>query len=148
MKFTKQQLKQIIKEELENLEEWTYGDKQKYQGSADEFGTKGIKDFRQQAGRSALHRQSFSQGSDSYSGREGLPLLGPLARFIRGDVLGIDDSMNDVFRTFHELTKNMASQSKWSGRNLKQEEIAMTLMDFIDKTFYPDSQAVVGDKEQ
>jgi len=144
MKITKQQLKQLIKEELENLEEWTYGDKQKHQGSADEFGTKGIKDFRQQSG----YRQSFSQGSDSYSGREGLPLLGPLSRFIRGDVLGIDDSMNDVFRSFHELTKNMASQSRWSGRNLNRDEIAMTLMDFIDKTFYPDSQAIVGDKEQ
>ena len=136
MKFTKQQLKQIIKEELENLEEWTYGDKSKEDF---EYGTKGIKGFRQQAGM----RHDLAQQPES-----DLTLLGPLARLIRGDVLGIDDSMNDVFRSFQELSNNIASQSKWSGRNLNRDEIAMTLMDFIDKTFYPDSQAIVGDKEQ
>ena len=136
MKFTKQQLKQIIKEELENLEEWTYGDKSKEDF---EYGNKGMRHFAQKAG----YRQKAGLGATP----EGY-VFGPLARFIRGDVLGIDDSMNDVFRTFIELTTAMAEQSKWSGTNLDQKEIAMTLMDFIDKTFYPDSQAIVGDKEQ
>ena len=131
---------ELPEEELENLEEWTYGDKEKNVGSASEYGTVGIKHS------DIARRRARQQKSASIPMAAGLRYFGPLARFIRGKVLGIDDSMAEVFDAFEDLVSAMASQSKWSGRNLNEKQIATELMAFIDKRFYPDSQAVVGDK--